>query len=151
MRASHGARLGEADAIALIECPAGELPALLAAAGALRDRVKGRDVTYSRKVFLPVTNSAATAAPTARFARIPGDPGAWTMTPDEIAQWSRRGRELGCSEALMCLGDKPEAGFQGISRDARRAGRRAARSSTWRGPARSRSTRACCRTPTPAS
>jgi len=44
-RARDGARLGEADAIALIECPADELPTLLAAAGTLRDRAKGRVVT----------------------------------------------------------------------------------------------------------
>jgi len=34
------------------------------------------------------------------------------MMPDEIALWSRRGAELGCKEALMCLGDKPEVAFK---------------------------------------
>ena len=111
-RALDGARLGEADAIALIECPADELPAMLAAAGAMRDRAKGRDVTYSRKVFLPVTNLCRDRCTYCTFRKDPGDPGAWTMTPAEIAQWSRRGRELGCKEALMCLGDKPELAFK---------------------------------------
>ena len=111
-RARDGARLGEADAIALIECPADELPALLAAAGTLRDRAKGRVVTYSRKVFLPVTNLCRDRCTYCTFRKDPGEPGAWTMTPAEIAQWSRRGRALGCREALMCLGDKPELAFK---------------------------------------
>ncbi len=111
-RARDGARLGEADAIALIECPADDLPELLAAAGALRDRAKGRVVTYSRKVFLPVTNLCRDRCTYCTFRKDPGEPGAWTMTPAEIAQWSRRGRALGCREALMCLGDKPELAFK---------------------------------------
>jgi 7,8-didemethyl-8-hydroxy-5-deazariboflavin synthase CofG subunit len=111
-RACDGARLGEADAIALIECPADQLPALLAAAGTLRDRAKGRVVTYSRKVFLPVTNLCRDRCTYCTFRKDPGEPGAWTMTPAEITQWSRRGRALGCREALMCLGDKPELAFK---------------------------------------
>jgi 7,8-didemethyl-8-hydroxy-5-deazariboflavin synthase CofG subunit len=111
-RAQDGARLSEADAIALIECPAEKLPTLLAAAGTLRDRIKGRVVTYSRKVFLPVTNLCRDRCTYCTFRRDPGEPGAWTMTPAEIAQWSRRGRALGCREALMCLGDKPELAFK---------------------------------------
>src|SRR2546428_2949729 len=45
------------------------------------------------------------------FRKDPDDPDAWTMTPDEIAAWSVRGRRLGCKEALLCLGDKPEVAF----------------------------------------
>src|SRR5271156_2318807 len=111
-RARDGAHLREADAIALIECPADELPTLLAAAGTLRDHAKGRVVTYSRKIFLPVTNLCRDRCTYCTFRRDPGEPGAWTMTPAEIAQWSRRGRTLGCREALMCLGDKPELAFR---------------------------------------
>jgi 7,8-didemethyl-8-hydroxy-5-deazariboflavin synthase CofG subunit len=107
-----GARLSEADAIALIECPDADLRHLLAAAGGMRDRAKGRDVTYSRKVFLPVTNLCRDRCTYCTFRKDPGDPGAWTMTLDEIAQWSRRGQKLGCKEALMCLGDKPELAFK---------------------------------------
>ena len=111
-RALAGARLEEREAIALIECDDAALPAVLSAAAELRDRGKGRDVTYSRKVFLPVTNLCRDRCTYCTFRRDPGDPGAWTMTLDEIAQWSRRGAELGCKEALMCLGDKPEVAFK---------------------------------------
>src|SRR5579875_1867829 len=111
-RALAGERLSEADALALIECPERDLGDLLDAAGELRDRGRGREVTYSRKVFLPVTNLCRDRCTYCTFRKDPGDPGAWTMTPDEIRAWSRRGAELGCKEALMCLGDKPEVAFR---------------------------------------
>ena len=111
-RALAGVRLTEADAIALIESGDADLPDLMAAAAAMRDRAKGRDVTYSPKVFLPVTNLCRDRCTYCTFRKDPGDPGAWTMTIAEIAEWSRRGRKLGCSEALMCLGDKPEVAFK---------------------------------------
>ncbi|MDO8433930.1 MAG: 7,8-didemethyl-8-hydroxy-5-deazariboflavin synthase CofG [Candidatus Binatus sp.] len=111
-RALAGKRLGDDDATLLIECPDRDLDALMSAAAELRDRGKGRDVTYSRKVFLPVTNLCRDRCTYCTFRKDPGDPGAWTMMPTEIEQWSRRGAELGCKEALMCLGDKPEVAFK---------------------------------------
>ena len=111
-RALADDRLSEADAVALIGCPDRDLDDLIGAAGDLRDRGKGHHVTYSRKVFLPVTNLCRDRCTYCTFRKDPGDPGAWTMRPEEIAAWSRRGRELGCKEALMCLGDKPEVAFK---------------------------------------
>src|ERR1019366_6023688 len=110
-RALAGARLSDADAIALIECPDDGLDALLCAAAELRDRGKGRDVTYSRKVFLPITNLCRDRCTYCTFRKDPGDPGAWTMMPNEIVDWSRRGTKLRCKENVMCLGDKPELAF----------------------------------------
>ena len=111
-RALAGDRLGEPEATALIECGDAELPRVMAAAAELRDRCKGRDVTYSPKVFLPITNLCRDRCSYCTFRKDPGDPGAWTMTLAEVAEWSRRGREQGCIEALMCLGDKPELAFR---------------------------------------
>ena len=91
-RVEAGARLSEADAIALIECSDSDLPRVMSAAASMRDRAKGRDVTYSRKVFLPVTNLCRDRCTYCTFRKDPGDPGAWTMTLNEIAEWSRRGR-----------------------------------------------------------
>jgi FO synthase len=105
-----GAPLTRDEAIALLATPA-LTPALLAAAGALRDRTWGATVTFSPKVFLPVTNLCRDRCTYCTFRKDPDDPDAWTMTPDEIAAWSARGRALGCIEALMCLGDKPEVAF----------------------------------------
>src|SRR5713101_2371474 len=111
-RALAGETLTERDAVRLIECSDAELPSVLRAGAEMRDRGKGREVTYSRKVFLPVTNLCRDRCTYCTFRKDPGESGAWTMTLAEIAQWSRRGREMGCKEALMCLGDKPEVAFK---------------------------------------
>jgi 7,8-didemethyl-8-hydroxy-5-deazariboflavin synthase CofG subunit len=103
--------LSAADGYQLAACSAADVPALLAAAGALRDRDKGRTVTYSRKVFLPVTNLCRDRCSYCTFRKDPRDPAAWTMNPDEIRDWVERGRAQGCKEALMCLGDKPEKAY----------------------------------------
>ncbi len=105
-----GEDLSREDAIGLLETPA-LTPALLSTARAVGDRTWGRTVTFSPKVFLPVTNLCRDRCTYCTFRKDPDDPDAWTMTPDEIAAWSTRGRALGCKEALMCLGDKPEVAF----------------------------------------
>ncbi len=99
------------DAVAMLAAEGPELAELLAVAGRVRDQLKGRTITYSPKVFLPVTNLCRDFCSYCTFRKDPGDAGAWTMLPEEVADWSRRGRERGCIEALMCLGDKPEAVF----------------------------------------
>ena len=109
-QARDGGDLGRDDAIALLATPS-LTDALLASAAARRDRVWGRTLTFSPKVFLPVTNLCRDRCTYCTFRKDPDDPDAWTMQLDEIAAWSRRGRALGCAEALMCLGDKPEVAF----------------------------------------
>ncbi|MGH7804555.1 MAG: 7,8-didemethyl-8-hydroxy-5-deazariboflavin synthase CofG [Candidatus Binatia bacterium] len=111
-RALGGERLGRADGIALLTTSDEELPRLLEVAGRLRDRAKGRTVTYSPKVFLPITNLCRDRCRYCTFRRDPWQDGAWTMTIDEVRECTRRGRELGCHEALMCLGDRPETAFR---------------------------------------
>ncbi|WP_428265016.1 7,8-didemethyl-8-hydroxy-5-deazariboflavin synthase CofG [Haliangium sp.] len=86
---------------------------LTAAAGARRDARWGRTAWFSPKVFLPVTNLCKNACDYCSFRRSPGQAGEWTMRPDEIESWLGRGRELGCVEALLCLGDSPERVFAG--------------------------------------
>jgi FO synthase len=81
---------------------------LYARAAAVRDRAFGRRVTYSPKVFLPLTNLCRDRCDYCSFRRSPGEPGEWTMTPDEVRATLARGRELGCTEALFCLGDRPD-------------------------------------------
>lgn len=86
--------------------------ALCDAARARRDRAWGKTLTFSPKVFLPVTNLCRNRCDYCSFRRSPGDPGEWTMSPAEIRSWLRRAREQGCVEALFCLGDTPETGFR---------------------------------------
>jgi FO synthase len=84
---------------------------LVAAAAQRRDAAWGRVATFSPKVFLPLTNLCRNACDYCSFRRSPGQAGAWTMRPDEVESWLGRGRELGCVEALFCLGDTPESVF----------------------------------------
>ncbi len=95
----------------LIRCPDDDLPALLAAARAAKENFKPGVITYSRKVFLPLTNLCRDYCGYCTFRRDPGDPGAHTMTPDEVLSVARAGEKLGCTEALFSLGDKPELLF----------------------------------------
>jgi 7,8-didemethyl-8-hydroxy-5-deazariboflavin synthase CofG subunit len=110
-RAEAGQTLGRAEGIALIEARPSELPAILDAAAALRDRGKARTITYSRKVFLPLTNLCRDDCGYCTFKRDPGQPGARTMELDEVLAVCEAGARLGCKEALLSLGDKPEARF----------------------------------------
>ena len=106
----------------LLRCPAELLPNLLHAAGAERTRYKPAIITYSRKVFLPLTNLCADYCGYCAFRRDPGEPGAHTMTPDEILASVAQAEKLGCTEALFSLGDKPEARFPEMQETLRRLG-----------------------------
>jgi len=86
--------------------------ALCEAARTRRDRVWGKTLTFSPKVFLPITNLCRNQCDYCSFRRSPGDPGEWTMSPGEVRTWLQRAREQGCIEALFCLGDTPETGFR---------------------------------------
>src|ERR1043166_4848233 len=111
-RARRGERLDRQDAIRLLLADDAEIEALCECAADLRDGAKGRFVTYSPKVFLPVTNLCRDRCRYCTFRKDPWDDGAWTMTENEVRDWSRRGTGLGCREALMCLGDRPEIAFR---------------------------------------
>jgi len=108
---SIAAPLSEPEALALADVTGDAAAAVRSAASAVRDEAYGRTVTYSPKVFLPLTNLCRNHCDYCSFRRSPGDPGEWTMTPAEIEGQLVRARELGCAEALFCLGDKPEKAF----------------------------------------
>ncbi len=103
--------ISRGEALRLIRCPDEDLPELLAAARAAKERFKPGVITYSRKVFLPLTNLCRDYCGYCTFRRDPRDPGAHTMTPDEVLAVARAGEKLGCTEALFSLGDKPELLF----------------------------------------
>ncbi len=98
-------------ALQLIRTTNDDLPALLAAALEAKQRFKPDIITYSRKVFLPLTNLCRDYCGYCTFRRDPGEPGAHTMTPEEVLTVARAGEKLGCTEALFSLGDKPELLF----------------------------------------
>ncbi len=105
------APLSEQEALGLAELPHNELPALCEAASARRGRRHGSRLTFSPKVFLPLTNLCRDFCDYCSFRRSPGDTGAWTMRPAEVLDWLSRGHAAGACEALFCLGDRPESVF----------------------------------------
>jgi 7,8-didemethyl-8-hydroxy-5-deazariboflavin synthase CofG subunit len=102
---SHG------EACRLIESRGEALSELIARASELRDPRRGTRVTFSKKVFVPLTTLCRDYCGYCTFRRDPGEPGAHTMTPDEVIALAQAGARLGAKEALFSLGDKPEARF----------------------------------------
>lgn len=98
------------------------LDALLAAAGEIRDRGKGSIVSFSRKVFIPLTTLCRDYCSYCTFRKDPGQPGAHFMTPDEVLALAEQGRNAGCKEALFSLGDQPERIFPEAREFLRRQG-----------------------------
>ena len=85
-----------------------DLPALMRRAAALRDAGFGRPVSYSRKVFIPLTKLCRDVCHYCTFAQPPRAGERAYLTLDEVLEAARRGAEAGCREALFTLGDKPE-------------------------------------------
>ena len=120
----QGKLLNRSEALGLATAKGGELQALLAAAAVVRDRHKGRVVTFSPKVFVPLTNLCRDFCGYCTFRKAPDEPGAKTMTLDEVLRVVRQGKLLGCTEALFSLGDKPEAIYPAMSRLLKEMGHR---------------------------
>jgi FO synthase len=87
------------------------LPELLRAASSLRAQGKGSTITFSKKVFIPLTTLCRDYCGYCTFRKDPGQPGAHFMTPDEVLALAEQGRRAGCKEALFSLGDQPERIF----------------------------------------
>ena len=108
-RGLQGRGLSREDALSLMtEAP---LDALLEAAAALRDRFKGRFVSYSKKVFIPLTHLCRDYCGYCTFRSDPQPGMPAYMLPDEVLRVAEAGRRAGCKEALFSLGDQPERVF----------------------------------------
>src|SRR5260370_6148563 len=84
---------------------------LLSAATELRAQGKGNVITYSKKVFIPLTTLCRDYCSYCTFRKDPGQPGAHFMAPYEVLALAERARQAGCKEALFSLGDQPERIF----------------------------------------
>ncbi|MCY4317981.1 MAG: 5-amino-6-(D-ribitylamino)uracil--L-tyrosine 4-hydroxyphenyl transferase CofH [Alphaproteobacteria bacterium] len=98
------------EALALADYDA--LEALMGAAARLRDWLHGPRVSYSRKVFIPLTHLCRDVCHYCTFAKPPrrGEPA--YMTPERVLEVARAGAAAGCKEALFTLGDKPERRYR---------------------------------------
>lgn len=109
VRTAEGPGLSRDDALELIEHA--DLAALLRRASALRDRGKGKIVSYSKKVFIPLTHLCRDYCGYCTFRADPEPGVAAYMTPDEVLAVAEAGARAGCKEALFSLGDQPERIF----------------------------------------
>jgi FO synthase len=105
-RVARGARLSDEDLLGLASAATA---ALLAAARERRDLGHGALVTYSPKVFIPLTMLCRDVCAYCTFAERPRAGKNPYLSPDEILAIARAGAAAGCREALFTLGDKPEA------------------------------------------
>ncbi|WP_274915167.1 bifunctional FO biosynthesis protein CofGH [Streptomyces sp. WZ-12] len=116
-RARDGVALDVAEAAVLLQARGADLEDLCASAARVRDaglEAAGRPgvITYSKSVFIPLTRLCRDKCHYCTFATVPGKlrraGEGMFMSPDEVLAIARRGAELGCKEALITLGDKPE-------------------------------------------
>jgi FO synthase len=99
-----------------------DLEPLLAAARKRRDRAHGAIVSYSRKVFIPLTKLCRDVCHYCTFAHPPRAGEAAFMSADEVLAVARAGRNAGCKEALFTLGDKPERRYRAARDELARLG-----------------------------
>jgi FO synthase len=109
-----GAELLEAEALALAAID--DTAALAAVAGQLRDCGHGNVVTYSRKVFIPLTQLCRDVCHYCTFARTPKKIDQPYMSVDQVLELCRQGAAMGCQEALFTLGEKPELRYSAARR-----------------------------------
>src|SRR3954467_12097041 len=114
-RAASGARLSAAEALALAET--GDLAPLMRAAAELRDLGHGNLVSYSKKVFIPLTQLCRDVCHYCTFAQPPRRGEAAYLDREQVLAIARAGAKAGCKEALFTLGDKPELRY-GAAREA---------------------------------
>jgi len=108
-RATERGGLPAAEALWLAQTA--DLTSLLRTAAALRDRSKGRTVSYSKKVFIPLTHLCRDYCGYCTFRADPNAARPLYMSPEEVLEVAEAGRRAGCKEALFSLGDQPESIF----------------------------------------
>ncbi|HEX4258114.1 MAG TPA: 7,8-didemethyl-8-hydroxy-5-deazariboflavin synthase CofG, partial [Streptosporangiaceae bacterium] len=112
-RARDGKSLDAAEAEILLQARGDDLDLLLSYASRTRDaglEAAGRPgvITYSRKVFIPLTRLCRDRCGYCTFATVPHKVHSTYLEPDEVLAIAREGAKLGCKEALFTLGDRPE-------------------------------------------
>jgi FO synthase len=109
-RAENGEPMPSADVAALAECE--DLPALMRVAASVRDAGHGGLVSYSRKVFIPLTQLCRDVCHYCTFAHPPRRGERVYLNRREVLDIARAGAKAGCHEALFTLGDKPELRYR---------------------------------------
>lgn len=104
----EGGALSREEAHRMVNATPEELPALCKAAAIIRDRGKGRTISFSPKVFIPLTRLCRDFCGYCTFRQSPDEADRLYMSPEEILAVARGGEQFGCIEALFTLGERPE-------------------------------------------
>src|SRR5436190_13033936 len=99
-----------------------DIEALLAAAARRRDAAHGRRISYSRKVFIPLTQLCRDVCHYCTFAHAPRSGESPYLSLDQVIAIAEAGRKAGCKEALFTLGDKPELRYSAARKELDRLG-----------------------------
>ena len=107
--AASGRALTDGEAWALAAAGEDALAAMCEAASRMRDLGKGRTVSFSPKVFIPLTHMCRDFCGYCIFRKSPEQAGdTLYMTPEQVLDVAKAGQRLGCTEALFTLGERPE-------------------------------------------
>ena len=117
---SSDVELTDGQALALVECR--DLSRLMHAAAARRDATHGDIVSYSRKVFVPLTQLCRDVCHYCTFAQAPAQDKPPYVTIDAVLAIARAGQAAQCKEVLFTLGDKPELRYPAARRALQRLG-----------------------------
>ena len=107
---SSSRRLDDEEVLSLADFD--DTRSLMSVAGAIRDVGHQNTVSYSRKVFIPLTHLCRDVCHYCTFAQVPRKLKAPYLTPDEVLKIAQDGARAGCKEALFTLGDKPELRYK---------------------------------------
>src|SRR5499427_4745134 len=115
----YGRNLSREEALALVDC---DLASLLRVAARRRDSAHGSIVSFSRKVFIPLTKLCRDVCHYCTFAHAPRDAEPAFLSRAAVLEIARAGRNAGCNEALFTLGDKPELRYRVAREELERLG-----------------------------
>ena len=107
-RLLHGGELSEAEALGLVEIGEDGIAELCGIASEMRDRGRGRVITFSPKVFIPLTRLCRDFCGYCTFRQSPGEADELFLSVDAVMSVAKAGERLGCTEALFTLGERPE-------------------------------------------
>ena len=112
LRLQAGESITDEEAGTFVTADNGGLEDLCSVAAGLRDQGKGKTVSFSPKVFIPLTRLCRDFCGYCTFRQDPAAAGERLyMSPDEVLDVARAGQRLGCTEALFTLGERPEARY----------------------------------------
>lgn len=98
--------IGREEVYALMQ--SGNVEHLFQLANSVRKIRKGKVTTYSRKVFIPLTNLCRDTCSYCTYKREPSDPKAVMMKPEQVLDIAEKGKKSRCTEALFMTGERPE-------------------------------------------